>query len=156
MEKIAVIRVRGKIGVKKDVKNTLDILHLHRTNSCVVILNTKNYIGMLKKIKDYVTWGEISEDVFKILLKKRGKLPGSKPLDENYLKEKLNLSYDQFVKEFFDNKKTLKDVPGLKLFFRLTPPTSGFERGGIKKPFSLGGALGYRKDKINDLIRRMI
>jgi large subunit ribosomal protein L30 len=32
----------------------------------------------------------------------------------------------------------------------------GFERGGIKKPFSMGGSLGYRKNKINELIRRMI
>ena len=63
---------------------------------------------------------------------------------------------DNFFKNFFSNKKSLKDIPGLKRFFRLKPPLHGFERGGIKKPFSLGGVLGYRKDKINDLIKRMI
>lgn len=44
----------------------------------------------------------------------------------------------------------------LKPFFRLAPPKGGFERGGIKKPFKNGGALGNRNEKINDLIKRMI
>ncbi len=43
-----------------------------------------------------------------------------------------------------------------KTFFRLHPPRKGFERKGIKIPFKVGGALGYRGDKINDLIKRMM
>ena len=41
-------------------------------------------------------------------------------------------------------------------FFRLNPPKKGFGRKGIKVPFSIGGALGDRRDKINDLVKRMI
>jgi large subunit ribosomal protein L30 len=44
----------------------------------------------------------------------------------------------------------------LKKFFALHPPRGGFERKGIKNPFSKGGALGYRGTKINDLIRKML
>ena len=66
------------------------------------------------------------------------------------------MGFEQFVKSFADNKIKLKDVPGLKTYFRLTPPKGGFEREGIKTQFSLGGALGYRKDNINNLLRRMI
>ena len=40
--------------------------------------------------------------------------------------------------------------------FRLNPPQKGYGRKGVKMPFSSGGALGYRGDKINDLIRRMV
>ena len=40
--------------------------------------------------------------------------------------------------------------------FHLSPPRKGFERRGIKVLFSSGGALGYRKEKINELIRRMV
>ncbi len=40
--------------------------------------------------------------------------------------------------------------------FRLNPPKGGFERKGIKKPFSKGGALGYRGSKINSLIKKMV
>ena len=32
----------------------------------------------------------------------------------------------------------------------------GYGRKGIKTPFSKGGALGYRGDKINDMIQRMM
>lgn len=40
--------------------------------------------------------------------------------------------------------------------FRLHPPRGGYERKGIKVPFSLGGALGYRGAAINNLITRML
>jgi len=86
----------------------------------------------------------------------RGKTIGKKNLTEQYLKEKTKLSVDEFIKEFFSFKKNLKDVPGLKLYFRLKPPVKGFERKGIKVPYSMGGALGYRKDNINNLIIRML
>ena len=43
-----------------------------------------------------------------------------------------------------------------KKFFALNPPKKGYGRKGVKIPFSLGGALGYRKDKINDLVKRLI
>ena len=156
MKKIAILRVRGKIGIKKDIKDTMNMLRLYNKHHCIVINNSPNNVGMLKKVKDYVTWGEIDEETFKELLKKRGKLSAKKSITEDYLKEKTNLNFDEFTKEFFLFKKSLKDVPGLKNFFKLKPPTRGFEKKGIKTPFSLGGALGYRKEKINDLIKRML
>jgi len=156
MRKIGVVRIRGSMGVRKEIKDTMKMLRLHNKNHCIVIDNRPNYVGMLRKVKDYVTWGEIEEKTFKELLSKRGKLVGKKDLTEDYLKEKTKLSIDEFVKEFFNFKKKFKDVPGLKPFFKLKPPKKGFERKGIKTPFSMGGALGYRKESINDLILRMI
>ena len=43
-----------------------------------------------------------------------------------------------------------------KTFYRLNSPRKGFGRKGVKRPFALGGALGPRKEKINDLIQRML
>lgn len=40
--------------------------------------------------------------------------------------------------------------------FTLHPPRKGYGRKGIKVPFVIGGGLGNRKEKINDLIKRMI
>ena len=155
-KRIAVIRIKGKVGLKKGIKSTLNMLHLYKKNNCTIISNAPTYIGVLKKLKDCVTWGELNEETCKLLLEKRGKLPSKKPLTEAYLKTKIKMNLDKFVKEFMSFKKELKDVPGLKQFFKLKPPEKGFERGGTKKPFSLGGVLGYRKEKINDLIERMI
>ena len=39
---------------------------------------------------------------------------------------------------------------------RLSPPRKGYGRKGIKVSFKAGGALGYRGDKINDLVKRML
>ena len=133
------------------------MLNLHRKNSCSIISSkNKCSLGMLKIVKDYVTWGEIDKETFIGLLSKRGKLPNNTLLTEEYIKQKLNLDFNNFAEEFMNLKKELKDIPGVKPFFRLKPPVRGFERGGIKKPFSLGGVLGYRKERINDLIKRML
>jgi len=57
-----------------------------------------------------------------------------------------------------DTLKLLQEKRGRKdsNVFMLHPPRGGFERKGVKKPFSLGGALGDRKEKINDLLKKMI
>jgi large subunit ribosomal protein L30 len=155
-KRIAIIRIKGKASLKKVVKDTFLLLRLYKKNSCVVVPNTPSYIGMITKIKDCATWGEIDELTFKLLLEKRGKLPGNKSLTNEYIQQKLKITIDQFAKEFMNFKKELKDIPGLKHFFKLTPPKHGFEVKGIKVPFSQGGVLGYRKDQINELIQRML
>lgn len=155
-KKIVVIRIRGGIGVKRKVNDTFRILRLFNKNYCVIIENTPYYVGMLRKVQEYATWGELDQETFKNLMEKRGKIIGNKKLTESYLKQKTDLNFDSFVKEFFSFKKQLKDIPGLKLFFRLQPPRKGFERKGTKFPFSQGGVYGYRKEKINELLNRMI
>ncbi|MEA3379065.1 MAG: 50S ribosomal protein L30 [Nanoarchaeota archaeon] len=154
--RIAIIRISGNCGLRFVIKDTLKMLRLYKKFTCIVIPNTPAYLGMLKKVKDFVTWGEIDDKTFTELLLKRGKLPGKQVISEQYIKAKTKLSVSDFVKEYFAFKKDLKDIPGLKSFFRLNPPKNGFEKKGTKKPFSMGGVLGYRKDKINELIKRMI
>jgi len=155
-KRIAVIRIKGKPGMKHDVKSTFEKLRLYNKNTCVIIPNTPSFIGMLEKIKNDATWGELDESTCVELLSKRGKLPGNKPLTDDYLKEKNKSDIAGFSKDFMTFKKDLKDVPGLKNFFRLNPPRKGFERKGIKVPFAQGGVLGYRMNRINDLLMRML
>ena len=57
------------------------------------------------------------------------------------------------AKGLTEGKTVMRDVPGLKPLFRLHPPRKGYE--GIKRSFKEGGALGYRAEKINTLLRRM-
>ncbi len=156
MTRVAVIRLRGEIGLKKPIKKTLQLLRLYNKHTCIIVKTSPNYIGMIEKVRDYVTWGEINQETFKLLLEKRGKITNKQRLTEAYLKQKLKIDLDNFVKEFIEEKKELTDIPGLKPFFKLNPPIKGFERKGIKKPYSMGGALGYRKEAINALIKRMI
>jgi len=64
--------------------------------------------------------------------------------------------YFESSERLLENKAKLSDLPGMRLFFRLKPPVKGFEKGGIKKPFAQGGVLGYRTNKVNDLLKRML
>ena len=141
-QKLAAIRVRGLIGIKGRIEDTLKMLRLYKNNYCSVFPNNPVYSGMLKKAKDYITWGEIDDETFKILVDKRGEEFKGREADS---KKKIN------YKDFFvvNNKK-------IKKYFRLNPPRKGFERKGIKHSFKEGGALGYRGSVINDLIKRMV
>ncbi len=119
---IAIIRIKGQVGLKKGIVETLNRLRLRRKYVCVVLEKpTKEQLGMIKKVKDFVAFGEIDADTYKELKEKRGQ----------------------------------KNNEGkLKPFFRLHPPRKGIES---KKHFGVGkGVLGNNKEKINDLIRRML
>ena len=153
---LAVIRVRGSIKVQQPVVQTLRMLRLYSINSCVVLPKQPVVLGMLQKVKDYVTWGEVDEQTLTLLLEKRGRLPGKTPLTDAYMKEKMHQDVPSFVKDLMAKKRQLKDVPGLKPFLKLHPPVKGFERKGLKTSFAQGGVLGYRKDKINELLARMV
>jgi len=113
---LAVIQIRGNVGVNYSIKNTLGLLNLNKKHNCIVVPNNPHFTGMLKKVKDYVTWGEINAETQKLLEKKTKK-------GKTYL---------------------------------LSPPKGGFERKGIKKPFSAGGVLGHRGAAMNDLIKKMV
>jgi large subunit ribosomal protein L30 len=62
---------------------------------------------------------------------------------------------DDATQKLLSAKKS-KSKEGKKPVYYLNPPRKGFGRKGVKQPFSIGGALGDRKDKINDLLSRMI
>ena len=124
MAKIAVIRIKGMVGLNKDIAETLHRLRLRKKYVCVVLDNpSETQMGMVKAVRNCVAYGEISAETYKQLKEMRGKD------DPN-------------------NKGNLKP------YFRLHPP-----RGGIDSKLHFGvkkGVLGDNKDKINDLLERML
>ncbi len=156
-KRIAIIRIRGKVHVRRGIEDTLNLLNLNHVNHCVVIDDRREYRGMITKINDYVTWGEVAQETLEKLLETRGKIIGEKKLSDEYLKK--NTAYSSikdFAADFMAAKAELKDIKDLKPVFRLNPPRKGHERVGIKHPYSIGGVLGYRGEKINELIEKMI
>ena len=138
---LAVIRVRGLCKVEEGIKDTMNMLRLYRRNFCIVVPNNEKYYGMIKKVKDYVTWGEIDDVTFNLLVEKRG---------EEYKGEASGKKGDM------EGKFIKKGDKKIKKFFRLNMPKKGFGRKGIKVAFSKGGTLGYRGEKINEIIKRML
>ncbi|MEM2145437.1 MAG: 50S ribosomal protein L30 [Candidatus Jordarchaeaceae archaeon] len=153
---LAVIRIRGTVNIRDEIEDTLKMLRLHRVNHAALINSTPSYLGMLQKAKDYITWGEIDAETLSLLLSKRGRLIGNKRLSDQYIKENLKLkTVDEFAKAVCENQAKLSDLPHLKPIFRLRPPKGGFHRT-IKKSIHANGELGYRGEKINDLLKKMI
>lgn len=64
--------VRGFHDLDVDTKKTLKLLNILRRNVCVIVPNVPNMVGMITKIKKYVTYGEIDEETLALLKKKKG------------------------------------------------------------------------------------
>lgn len=152
---LAVIRVRGTVNIRRDVRETLRMLHLTRPNHCVIIPPRETYRGMLQKAKDYITWGEVKPEVLKELLTHRGRLAGNRPLTEEYVKDVLGYkSFGDLARAIVKGEVEFTKLKDVKPVLRLSPPRKGYR--GIKRPYSNGGALGYRGEAINDLLMRML
>jgi large subunit ribosomal protein L30 len=152
----AVLRVRGRTHIKYGIADTMRILGLTRKNYLMIITN-KDLLPMVNKAKDYLTWGTVDEKTISALLVSRGRVAGDKKLTDAYVKSNSKFAdIKSLAAAVAKGEAKLKDVNGLKPVFRLNPPRKGFERGGIKHPYTVGGALGPRGDKIKELLERML
>ncbi|MEE9525238.1 MAG: uL30 family ribosomal protein [Candidatus Woesearchaeota archaeon] len=70
-KKIAIVRIRGSVKLKKEVKDTLNMLKLYKQNSCVIVNASPSMLGMIKKVQSYITWGEVDEETASLLKEKR-------------------------------------------------------------------------------------
>ena len=70
---IAALRIRGDIDVSRTVSRTLQDLKLTKRNEIVVFEENDAILGMFNKGKDYITYGEVSEDTLEKLANRAGK-----------------------------------------------------------------------------------
>lgn len=149
-----VVQVRGVVNCRKEIKDTLKMLRLHHINHCVLIPDTPEYLGMIRKVKDYVAYGEADPEILGTVLSTRGRLTGNVRLTDAYVKE--NSSFEDinaFAAALCAGEASIKDVPELKPVLRLHPPRKGFK--SIKRTYQQGGALGNYGSDINALLYRM-
>jgi len=148
-----VVRVRGTVHARHDVVDTLRYLHLTRPNHATVIPEVPSFRGMLTTVQGYVTWGEAEPDTVSLLLQERGETSAGARLSAEAVAE-IAPGKDLPALTRSIAQGGLTQVAGLKPLFRLRAPKGGWR--STKKPFTLGGSLGYRGRDINDLVRRMI
>lgn len=140
----AVVRVRGSVNLRKELKDTLRMLRLTRVNHCVLFRKDPKIEGMIKKVTDFVTYGEVNDKTLENLVAKRGRMAGDRKIEQKEAKA---------IVTKIKNTKNMKEIEGFKPVFRMNPPRKGF--GGIKQAYPKG-ALGNRGDKINELLERMM
>lgn len=150
----AVVQVRGTVKTRREIKDTLKMLRLHHINHCVLIPNTPEFLGMVRKVKDFVAYGEIDEGTLSSILETRGRLVGNKRLTDDYIKDHTKYdNIDEFARALVRGEATINDIPNLKPVLRLHPPRKGYMT--IKRTFNQRGALGYYGKEINSLLYKM-
>jgi len=143
---ILMIRIKGLVEVDKDVQEALFRMRLRRKYSAVLIIPNEESMKLIKKVRNFVAYGTIDEKTLLHLIERR-----AKPISGNKADAKSILSGIEA-----QTKKGKLDLTelGVKPFFRLHPPIKGIDAKvhfGTRK-----GVLGDNKEKINDLVRRMI
>lgn len=152
---LAVVRVRGVGDASPDVEKTLENIHLTRNCHITLLTNTPSFLGMLKKVRHFVTWGEITKGNILLLLRKRGRLVGNTPLNDNYAQEVGYKTLDELAEAIHKIEVEFNRLPNIKPVFRAHPPKKGY-KGKVKKSYTVGGVTGNRGETINKLIERMI
>ena len=152
---ICAVRVRGTVRASRDVRETLQMMRLTRNNYAVLIDDRPSFIGMLKAAQNIATWGDVSKETVHTLITKKGRLAGNKKFTEEYAQTTSFKSLDELAEAIFNCRIEYWKLPNVQPVFKLHPPSKGF-KGKIKKSYGSGGELGYRGEKINELIKRMV
>lgn len=150
---LAAVRVRGKPDTPQKARDVMKRMLLHTKHSCVIMPDTDTNRGMLQQAKDYIAYGEISEETAAELLRKRGTVAGN--AIEDAVDEVGYDSIDAVVDAIENGDISLGKLRsnGLTVPFRLSPPSKGFK--GTRTHYRQGGSLGERDD-MDALLRRMI
>ncbi|MFQ6053489.1 MAG: 50S ribosomal protein L30 [Candidatus Bathyarchaeia archaeon] len=148
------IRIRGGVNASTRVEDTLRMLRMERNNTATLLDDRPDYLGMLQKAKDYITWGEPTVETIRLLLERRGRVPGGGRIDDRTLTALGYESLDDLAAALHGCEAEFNKLDGVKPFFRLHPPSRGFKRT-VKRPYRNRGELGYRGEAINELAKRM-
>ena len=139
---LVAVRIAGQVNLLEDTKETLFRLRMRRKYSSVLLHETSENLKKLQGIRNQVAYGVINKETLLSLIKKRGQP----------IKSGMKIDAEKIISQL--DKKNLPEL-GLKPFFRLHPPKGGID---AKKHFgtSSKAVLGDNKEKINDLLRRML
>ncbi|NIP33807.1 MAG: 50S ribosomal protein L30 [Thermoplasmata archaeon] len=148
------IRIRGGVNAPATVEDTLKMLRMERNNAATLLDDRPEYLGMLQKAKDYITWGEPTLETVRLLLDKRGRALGDRPIEDEALEGIGYETIDGLAEALHGGEAAIHKLEGIKPFFRLHPPSKGFKRS-VKRPYGSRGELGYRGEAINELAKRM-
>ena len=132
----AVTRVRGIPDRSSKVSTILEQMGLDKRNSTVLMPETEEVKGMIKKVKNVVTYGKVSEEFIEELQDME---------DVSDLVEKAD-SGEISLSELRDE--------GFSTRFSMNSPSKGYRN--TKRQYKQGGSLGFRKNhEIEQLLNRM-
>jgi len=128
----------------------------------LILKYDKQTFKLINLIEAYITWGYINKTMISDIIHKRANYYGNDntlvALDNNVVEANLgNLNIvciEDIIHELATCGKNFNQVVNFLGFFLLSPSEE------VKKKINLkvekGGAQGFRGDKINDLLKKMI
>jgi large subunit ribosomal protein L30 len=149
-----VVRMRGTVNVPFWALTTLQNLYLNKRFSATLVPETSDYLGMLRKIKEWVAWSKADSEIVKTLIEKRGKKITQFDSQKESKKKDEYKGIDELVNVIVNDKIKFSDQSNIKPWFSLNPPRGGFKKKS-KKQFTDGGILGNNKDLL-EIVKRMV
>ena len=149
-----VVRIKGQADVPYWATTTMTLLKLDKKYRATILPAKENTLGMLNKVKHYISWIELDAELAKELLDKKARKSGYQKITSEDLKELGFNSIDDLATALSEGKATLSKLKPLKPWFALSPPRHGFKRS-TKKLYGQKGVLGQNKE-LGTIVRRMI
>jgi large subunit ribosomal protein L30 len=170
-----VVRMKGTVNVPQWANLTLENLHLNKKFRATIIPENNQTLGMLRKVKELVSWTSIDKEFIKEFIEKKGRLiesdlgtktgsaggqanninnNDSKGSYEGENKKSLSYDFEKIATDISQNQTYLSKINGIKPWFALNPPRGGFKKKS-KRSFSQDGILGENKELVS-LVRRMM
>ncbi len=154
MALLIAVNMHGKINSSAPVRKALTELKVERRFSASLVPDDGPSLGMLRLCKDYLAWAPVDAELLVALLRARGMVSGTRRLDAQALASLGFKKYETFAEKILKDGARLSAYPGIKPFFRLSPP-----RGGLKlssrRQATERGILG-NNPKLPEIVRRMI
>ncbi len=110
---LVAVRVRGTVSAQREVRETLELLHLTHTNHGLLIDSRPAYLGMLQRVNNYVTWGEPTKEIVSMMLQKRARLAGGKKLTDEYIQKAGYKSFDDLAEAIVNCKVAFQKLPDI-------------------------------------------
>ena len=135
-----VVRIRGQVDVPHWATTTMELLRLDKKYRATILQTQINTLGMLDKVKHYVSWQEADLEITKELLDKRGRKSGYRKIESEDLKEMGFAGIDEMASSIAEGKVSMSKIKTLKPWFALAPPRQGFKRS-TKRLYTQKGIL---------------
>jgi len=157
-----VMRIRGINGVHPQPRKVMQLFRLRQINNGVFVKLNKATLNMLRIAEPYIAWGVPNLKSVRELVYKRGYGKVDKqriPLTDNAIIEKVLgdkdvLCMEDLIHEIFTVGNNFKSASNFLWPFKLNTPRGGWRRK--YNHYNDGGDFGFRGDKINALLRKMI
>jgi large subunit ribosomal protein L30 len=149
-----VVRMHGQINVPHWAKNTMNLLKLEKKFRATIIPAKDNTLGMLDRVKHYISWQEADANIAKELFNKKGRKDGYQKITNDDLTKLGFKTLDDLAASIIEGKTSMNKIKPIKPWFALSPPRRGFKRS-TRKTYGEGGILGQNKE-LTELVRRMI